>query len=70
MTLAICIECGNTFGFVMEMGHATKDTKVTVVALRDGTMSLYLSTGGGTLGTGQRSPQAGQLAKDVVASVR
>jgi hypothetical protein len=56
-------------GFVMEMGHQRGgDVKVTVVALRDGTMSLYLSTGGGILGTGQRSAEAAQFARDAVAA--
>ncbi len=60
----------DSYGFVMEMGHANKDTKVTVVALLDGTMSLYLSTGGGTIGTGQRSPENTKMAKAVAAGVK
>ena len=68
--LGVASGSADTYGFVMDIGYTNKDTKVTVVALRDGTMSLYLSSGGGTLGTGQRSPQAANLAKDVVAAVK
>lgn len=58
-----------SYGFIMEMGMTDRNAKATIVAFRDGTISMYLSTGGGTIGVGQRSPEAAELGKQVVAAV-
>ncbi len=55
-------------GFIMEAGKK-RNLKITTVAVRDGTLSMYFSTGGGAIGAGQSSPHAAQVAKDVVAAV-
>jgi hypothetical protein len=46
--------------------HVTRGT-VTVLAAVDGTASLYLSSGGGFLGGGQRHEQLNRQAKQAVA---
>lgn len=42
---------GDTWGVLMETGHP--EGTATLVALGDGTTSLYLSTGGGVIGGGE-----------------
>jgi hypothetical protein len=41
----------NVWGVLMELGQ--RDALVTLVALGDGTTSLYLGTGGGVIGAGE-----------------
>ncbi|MBM3472898.1 MAG: hypothetical protein FJX75_06490 [Armatimonadetes bacterium] len=42
--------CGEVWGLLMETGYP--EAAVTLVAVADGTVSLYFSNGGGTLGLG------------------
>ena len=49
------------WGALMDMGRAN-DTWVTIVALADGTTSLYTSTGGGIIGAGMRPDVAAASA--------
>lgn len=50
---------------VMMDWHISNGT-VTVLAAIDGTASVYLSSGGGYLGGGQRFPEIGEVAKKAV----
>lgn len=49
------------WGALMDMGLPT-DAWVTIVALGDGTTSMYTSTGGGIIGAGMRPPVAAASA--------
>lgn len=44
------------YGVLMETGHDA--AVVTIVSLIDGSTSLYVSTGGGTIGAGEQEPVA------------
>ena len=44
------------FGVLMETGY--EPAVVTIVSLIDGTTSMYVSTGGGTIGAGEQEPVA------------
>jgi hypothetical protein len=44
------------YGALMETGYAA--ATVTIVSLIDGTTSMYISTGGGTIGAGEHEPVA------------
>lgn len=52
------------FGVVMETGYS--EAVVTLVALADGTASLYFSNGGGVIGAGQH-PRPSVAARSLVA---
>jgi hypothetical protein len=54
----------NVWGVLMELGYP--QAIVTLVALADGTTSLYFSNGGGILGSGEHPPVA-QASKALVA---
>lgn len=51
--------------YMMETGYP--NAIVTLVAAADGTASLYFSSGGGILGTGQQNPAVAELARQIVA---
>jgi len=55
---------GSTFGLLMETGYP--EAVVTLVALSDGTASLYFSNGGGIIGAGQHERPA-TAARSLVA---
>lgn len=55
------------WGVLMETGYPT--AVVTLVALGDGTVSLYFSNGGGIIGLGP-SPGPQRAAKDLIASAQ
>ena len=54
----------HVWGVIMETGYQVGSA--TLVALADGTTSLYYSTGGGMLGSGEFSPVA-EASKSLVA---
>jgi hypothetical protein len=55
---------GEAWGVLMELGRPT--AFATLVALSDGTASIYISTGGGIIGAGSR-PAINAAARAVVA---
>jgi hypothetical protein len=55
----------NAWGVLMETGY--KEAPVTLVALADGTASLYFGTGGGMLGGG-RIPAVANAARALVST--
>jgi hypothetical protein len=62
--LAPSTEAPHVWGVLMETGY--KVGLATLVSLADGTTSLYYSTGGGMLGSGEYTPIA-QASKALVA---
>jgi hypothetical protein len=56
---------GEVYGVIMETGYP--DAVVTLVALADGTASLYFSNGGGMIGMGQH-PGPAEAARSLVSS--
>ena len=54
--LAVDADPDRVHGVLMETGHDA--AVVTIVSLIDGTTSLYVSTGGGTIGAGEHEPVA------------
>lgn len=56
------------YGFVMELGGSDHDAPMTIVAFRDGTVSLYLGSGGGVLGLGQQSPTVRACGQQMVTA--
>jgi hypothetical protein len=47
---------GRALGVIMDLGYET--AVVSVMGLADGTVSMYISNGGGTLGVGNHEPAA------------
>jgi len=47
---------GRTLGVIMDIGYET--AVVSIMGLADGTVSMYVSNGGGTLGVGDHEPAA------------
>jgi|SRR5215213_8401039 len=55
---------GLVWGLLMETGHS--EGSFTLVALRDGTVSLYFSNGGGMIGIGQHETPR-EIASELLA---
>jgi hypothetical protein len=51
--LDLDVEEGEAYGLVVDMGY--QNAVVTVVAMGEGTASLYFSSGGGIIGSGQHA---------------
>jgi hypothetical protein len=64
MGLSPSVEAPHVWGVVMETGYDVGSA--TLISLADGTTSLYYSTGGGLLGSGEYQPVA-VAAKALVA---
>jgi hypothetical protein len=64
MSLAPSIEAPRVWGVIMETGYEVGTA--TLISLVDGTTSLYYSTGGGMLGSGEYTPVA-EASKALVA---
>lgn len=56
------------YAFAMEQTHLPQNVTTTVLAVLDGTLSLYISNGGGIIGTGGK-PTVGEYVKGMVSSV-
>lgn len=56
------------YGVVMDMD--VHGATATITSFGDGHASLYLSTGGGTIGSGEASPEVAEAAKQFVAAAR
>ncbi|KQV74986.1 hypothetical protein ASC61_08235 [Aeromicrobium sp. Root344] len=54
--LAVDADPDRVYGVLMEIGYDA--AVVTIVSLIDGTTSMYISTGGGTIGAGEHEPVA------------
>lgn len=54
--LTVDADPDRVYGVLMETGYEA--AVVTVVSLIDGTTSMYVSTGGGTIGAGEQEPVA------------
>jgi hypothetical protein len=62
--LAVDADPDRVYGVLMEIGYDA--AVVTIVSLIDGTTSMYVSTGGGTIGAGEHEPVA-EASRNFVA---